>query len=161
MKLNVIVEEKRGVISITSEQFIIEELKAHICQKMGLEHSEYKTKVVCGSNPSLELIKNPAFSFNTTKELISDLDIQKVFTGTNNNGAILAYLYLGYLIQNDRGSAIITKPKRGWLKRDSQIYNGMLYIETYKYLDNHEPLYEGKQTALYKLIEMVDKFIEI
>jgi hypothetical protein len=34
---------------------------------MGLEHSEYKTKVVCGSNPSLELIKNPAFSFNTTK----------------------------------------------------------------------------------------------
>jgi hypothetical protein len=68
MKLNVIVEEKRGVISITSEQFIIEELKAHICQKMGLEHSEYKTKVVCGSNPSLELIRNPTLSFNDTKK---------------------------------------------------------------------------------------------
>lgn len=103
------------------------------------------------TNPFAETTEEP----KTTKELISDLDIQKVFTGINNNGAILAYLYKDYLIQNDR-SAIVTKPKKGWLKRDLKMYDGMLYIETSKYNDNHEPLYKGKQTSLYKLIEIVD-----
>jgi len=60
MELSIIIEDKKGVINITSEQFIIEDLKAHICSKMGLEQSEYKVAVRCGLNPSLELIRVPS-----------------------------------------------------------------------------------------------------
>jgi predicted RNA-binding protein len=111
--------------------------------------------ILSGDEPTTHQIGFKAEEPKTTEELLKNLDIQKVFAGIDNNGIIFAYLYKDYLIQNNR-SAIITKPKKGCINRDLQMYNGMLYIETSKYNDNHEPLYEGKQTALYKLIEIVD-----
>jgi len=71
--------------------------------------------------------------------------------GVNNHGAIFAYLYNDYLIQNNR-KAIITKPKKGWIKQDNKLYNGMPFIETSKYEAIIPPIYEGEQTGLYRFI---------
>jgi len=68
MELSIIIEDKKGVINITSEQFIIEDLKAHICSKMGLEQKEYKVAVKCGLNPSLELIRIPSLKMEEPKQ---------------------------------------------------------------------------------------------
>jgi hypothetical protein len=57
MKLNVIVSKKVGVINIASNSFVLEDLKAHICKKMNLDPTEYKSKILCGMSPSLELIR--------------------------------------------------------------------------------------------------------
>lgn len=59
MKLEVIVNKKRGVINITSEQFIIEDLKSHVCKKLELSESDFKVKIHFGECPSMELIKQP------------------------------------------------------------------------------------------------------
>lgn len=57
MKLDVIANGKRGVINITSEQFIIEDLKAHVCTKLNLNESDFKVKIHLGECPSMELVK--------------------------------------------------------------------------------------------------------
>jgi hypothetical protein len=93
----------------------------------------------------------------TVDELIDRLGLKKVFTGANNNGAIYAYLYKGYLIQNNR-EAIITQPKKGYIQTDSKYYGGMPFIETSAYNNDHTPLYTGEQTALENLIKIVDGF---
>lgn len=64
MELQVIINQKKGVINITSEQFIIEDLKAHVCAKLNLNENDFKVKVACGNSPSIELVKVPSFSFN-------------------------------------------------------------------------------------------------
>jgi len=93
----------------------------------------------------------------TVDELVDRLGLKKVFTGANNNGAIYAYLYKGYLIQNNR-EAIITQPKKGYIQTDSKYYGGMPFIETSAYSNDHTPLYTGEQTALENLIKIVDGF---
>lgn len=80
MELQVIIGQKRGVIEITSEQFIIEDLKAYICSKMDLEQSEYKVKFKCDSSPSLELISvstSTNFSFRDNQAPLLDIDSSK------------------------------------------------------------------------------------
>jgi len=93
----------------------------------------------------------------TVDELIDRLGLKKVFTGANNNGAIYAYLYKGYLIQNNR-EAIITQPKKGYIQTNSKYYGGMPFIETSAYNSDHTPLYTGEQTALENLVKIVDGF---
>jgi len=68
MKIDILIDNQKGVINITSEQFIIEDLKAHICKKMSLDEANYKIKVSCATSPSLELVKVPSFSLNQTKK---------------------------------------------------------------------------------------------
>jgi hypothetical protein len=66
MKLNVIANGKTGIINLTHSTFIVEDLKAHICKKMGLSIGDYKLKIDFGGD-SIELVQtkaNPSFSSN-------------------------------------------------------------------------------------------------
>ena len=72
MKLEVIVNKKRGVINITSEQFIIEDLKSHVCKKLELSESDFKVKVSCGDSPSIELVKKPSISLPKHLNIINN-----------------------------------------------------------------------------------------
>jgi len=76
MKLDVIVNGQRGVINITSEQFIIEDLKTHVCKKLELSENDFKVKVACGNSPSIELIKTPNLSMR--KETAKTFNIDDV-----------------------------------------------------------------------------------
>ena len=66
MKLNILVNGKTGIINLTHSTFIVEDLKAHICKKMGLDANSYKMKIDFSFN-HIELIQtkgNPSFSSN-------------------------------------------------------------------------------------------------
>jgi len=118
MELSIIIEDKKGVINITSEQFIIEDLKAHICSKMGLEQSEYKVAVKCGLSPILELVKVPSLKMKVEKKeehkkdytevregikqelrshwdglkLVADIDIMRITNATENTREEMAII---------------------------------------------------------------------
>jgi hypothetical protein len=57
MKLEVNINKKVGVINITSNSFVLEDLKAHICKKMKLEESDFKMKISFGDVARVELIE--------------------------------------------------------------------------------------------------------
>ena len=70
MKINVIVNGKIGVMNLTHSTFIVEDLKAHICNKIGLDVDNYKLKIDFNGD-SIELVQtksNPSFSSNQQKE---------------------------------------------------------------------------------------------
>ena len=77
MKLEVIVNKKRGVINITSEQFIIEDLKSHVCKKLELSESDFKVKIHFGECPSMELIKRPSLMIDVPNQAL-ELDSNKI-----------------------------------------------------------------------------------
>ncbi|CAA6807005.1 MAG: Unknown protein [uncultured Sulfurovum sp.] len=85
MKLDVIANGKRGVINITSEQFIIEDLKTHVCKKLELIESDFKVKVSCGDSPSIELVKVPSLSFNQKENLKSEVEVINAYFSYENN----------------------------------------------------------------------------
>ena len=111
--------------------------------------------------PQPQPTKAPQMGFIKDQETVDDLEkrlsLKRVFTGSNNNGSIFAYLYKGYLIQNNK-EAIITQPKKGQIQQKENLYWGMYFIEPSKYNKNHKPLYKGKQTELYRLIDIVDSW---
>lgn len=66
MKINVIVNGKIGVMNLTHSTFIVEDLKAHICNKIGLDVDSYKLKIDFNGD-SIELVQtksNPSFPSN-------------------------------------------------------------------------------------------------
>jgi len=57
MKINININKKIGVINITSDSFILEDLKAHICNKLKLNSDNYKMKMNLEGGLSVELIQ--------------------------------------------------------------------------------------------------------
>ena len=57
MKINININKKIGVINITSDSFILEDLKAHICNKLKLDSDNYKMKMILKGGLSVELIQ--------------------------------------------------------------------------------------------------------
>jgi len=77
MKLNILVNGKIGTINLTHSTFIVEDLKAHICKKMGLDVNSYKMKIDFSFN-HIELIQtkgNPSFSSNQVRGVFTDEEI--------------------------------------------------------------------------------------
>ena len=57
MKLEVNISKKIGVISITSNSFVLEDLKTHICKKMKLDENDFKMKISFDNVPKVEMIE--------------------------------------------------------------------------------------------------------
>jgi len=124
MKLEININQKIGVINITSNSFVLEDLKAHICKKINVTPSDYKMKMILGDTPRVELIE----AKETLEEFIDRLGIKKVEDYYNNHGVNYAYLYKGYLIQRPYGQTIFSMPRSGDIKKKP---NGALYLENY------------------------------
>ena len=88
MKINVNINKKIGVINITSNSFILEDLKAHICTKLNLNVDEYKMKMSLQGFISVELIEVPTIPIKQqshSKGLMTNDDIEKSLKGVFND----------------------------------------------------------------------------
>ncbi len=57
MRLEVNISKKLGVINITSNSFVLEDLKTYICKKMKLNETDFKMKISFGDVPKVDMIE--------------------------------------------------------------------------------------------------------